>query len=34
MLHTFFGMRGIVREAEYAQKQVAKAMRDAVEGLT
>jgi acetyl esterase len=33
MLHTFFGMRGIVPEAEYAQKQLAKAMRDAVENV-
>jgi acetyl esterase len=33
MLHTFFGMRGIVTEAEFAHTQVAKAMRDAVERL-
>jgi acetyl esterase len=30
MLHTFFGMRGIVPDAEFAQKQAASAMRDAV----
>jgi acetyl esterase len=30
MLHTFFGMRGIIADAELAQKQAAAAMRDAV----
>jgi acetyl esterase len=32
MLHTFFGMRGIVAEAAEAQRQVAAAMRAAVAG--
>jgi hypothetical protein len=32
MLHTFFGMRGIVDEAAEAQRQVAAAMRAAVAG--
>jgi acetyl esterase len=32
MLHLFFGMRGMLREAEIAQKQAARAMRDAVSG--
>ena len=31
MVHTFFGMRGIVPDAELAQKQAAIAMRDAVQ---
>lgn len=31
MVHTFFGMRGIVPDSEYAQKQVALAVRNAVE---
>lgn len=30
MIHTFFGMRGIVHDAEVAQKQAAEAMRSAV----
>jgi acetyl esterase len=33
MLHLFFGMRGLIWEAELAQKQVAAAMRDAVRGV-
>ena len=32
MLHLFFGMRGLLWEAELAQRQVAGAMRDAVRG--
>jgi hypothetical protein len=32
MLHLFFGMRGMLWEAELAQKQAAAAMRDAVRG--
>ena len=32
MLHLFFGMRGVLWEAEHAQKQAAAAMRDAVRG--
>lgn len=30
MVHTFFGMRGIVPDAEFAQKQAAMALRDAI----
>jgi acetyl esterase len=33
MLHLFFGMRGLIWEAELAQKQAAAAMRDAVRGV-
>jgi acetyl esterase len=32
MLHTFFGMRGTIPDAEIAQKQAAAALRDAVSG--
>jgi acetyl esterase len=32
MLHLFFGMRGVLWQAEHAQKQAAAAMRDAVRG--
>lgn len=33
MLHLFFGMRGMLREAEIAQKQAAQALRDAVSSV-
>lgn len=33
MLHLFFGMRGLIWEAELAQKQAAASMRDAVRGM-
>lgn len=33
MLHLFFGMRGLIWEAELAQKQAAAAMRDAMRGV-